>query len=129
RPVVGNAIERTHPEIGWVHARKMRGVEDRATANSVEVGDLHPRAAVGARIVRLSPAPARADVEITVTPPLPAATGAWDVGVLHPIALLEAKDAHLRFRQAPGDCCARGAGADDQYIYNFVLRHFRSSLR
>ena len=96
RPVVGDAVERANPEIGRMHAGKMRGEHDRPAADPVEVGDLHRRVVVVDRIIRRPRAPVRTDVEIAVAPRFPVAAVAGEVGRLHPIALLQAKDLHLR---------------------------------
>ena len=129
RPVVGDAIERLHLEVRRMHARPVRRVDHRAAADAVEVGDLHRRVVVVHRIVGVAPAAVREDVEIGVAPRLPVAAVAGEVGRLHPVALLQAEDAHLGLGEAPGDGRARGAGADDQHIDALVAAHFASSLR
>ena len=123
RPVVGHAVERLHLEVRRVHARPVRRVDHRAAADAVEVGDLHQRVVVVDRIVGVAPAAVRADVEIGVAPGLPVAAVAGEVGGLHPVALLQAEDAHLGVGQAPGHRGARGAGADDQDIDLLVAGH------
>ena len=123
RPVVGHAVERLHAEVRRMHARAVRRVDHRAAADAVEVGDLHRRVVVVDRIVGVAPAPVGADVEIGVAPRLPVAAVAREVGRLHPVALLEAEDAHPRLGEAPGDRRARGAGADDQDIDPLVAGH------
>ena len=120
RPVVGDAIERAHPEIRRMHAREMRRVHDGAAADAVEVGHLHRRVVVVDRIIGRPRPPVRADVEIGVSPRLPVPPVAWEVGLLHPIALFQAEDFHPRLGQAPGHRGARCAGADDQHVHHFV---------
>ena len=129
RPVVGDAVERLHPEIRRVHARPVRRVDDRAAADAVEVGDLHRRVVVVDRIIGVAPAAVRADVEIGVAPRLPVAAVAGEVGGLHPVALLQAEDAHPGLGQAPGHRGARGAGADDQHIDHLVAGHLSAPRR
>ena len=94
RPVVGDAVERLHLEVRRVQARPVRRVDHRAAADAVEVGDLHDRVVVVDRIVGVAPALVRADGEIGVAPGFPVAAVAREVGRLHPVALLQAEDAH-----------------------------------
>ena len=122
RPVVGDAVQRLHPEIRRMHARKMRGVEDRAAADAVEVGDLHRRIVVVDRIIGVAPAPVRADVEIADSAAPPSPARCWESDWLHPIALFQAQDSHLRLGQAPGHRGAGRAGADDQDVDDIALR-------
>ena len=51
RPVVGDAVERPHLEVGRMQARKMRRVHDGAAADAVEVHHLDRRIVVVDRIV------------------------------------------------------------------------------
>ena len=127
RPVVRHAVERLHPEVRRVHARPVRRVDQRAAADAVEVGDLHRRVVVVHRIVGVAPAAVRADVEVGVAPRLPVAAVAGEVGGFHPVALLQAQDAHPGVGQAPGHRGARGAGADDQDIDFLVAGHVSAS--
>ena len=120
RPVIGDAVQRPHAEIRWMHAREMRRVEHRAAADAVEVGDLHRRVVVVDRVIGWPGAPVRADVEIAVAPRLPVPAVAGEVGLLHPVALLQAEDFHPRLGQAPGHRGAGRAGADDQDVDDFV---------
>ena len=129
RPVVGHAVERLHLEVRRMHARPVRRVDHRAAADAVEVGDLHRRVVVVDRIVGVAPAAVGADVEIGVAAGLPVAAVAGEVGRPHPVALLQAEDAHPGFGQAPGHRRTRGARADDQHIDALVAAHFASSLR
>ena len=106
RPVVGDAIQRLHPEIGWVHARIMGRVHDRAAANGVEIGDLHHGVVVVDRIICVTRPPVRADIEIAITPSFPVPPVAGEVGLLHPIPLFQTQDTHFGLGQAPRHCGA-----------------------
>ncbi len=107
RPVVGHAVERAHAEVGGMQARIVRREHDRATADAVEVRDLHRRVVVVDRIVGGAAAAVRAHVEVAVAARLPIAAVARKIGRLDPVALLQAQDAHARVGQAPGDRSAR----------------------
>ena len=123
RPVIGDAVQRPHAKIRRVHPREMRREHDGAAADRVEVGDLHRRVVVVDRIVGRPPPPVRADVEIAVSPRFPVPPVAWEVGLLHPIALFQAQDLHARLGQAPGHRRTGRAGADDQDIDDLVGGH------
>ena len=122
RPVIGDTIERAHAEVRWVQARIVRRVHDGAAADAVEVQHLDRRVVVVDRIVGRPCTPVRAGGEITVHPRLPIPPGAWIVGLLHPVALLQAEDLHPRIGQAPRHRGPRCAGADDQHIHDLVHR-------
>ncbi len=117
RPVVGDAVERAHAEVGRMEAREVPGVQHGAAADAVEVGDLDRRGGVVDRIIGLACAPVRAVVEVVELARLPVAAGAGVFRRLHPVALLEAEDVHLRLGEAPRHRRARGAGADDKDVY------------
>ena len=125
RPVIGHPIQRFHPEIRGVHAREMRGVHDGATADAVEIGDLHHRVIVVDRVVGHPAAAVGGDGEIIETPRLPVPPVGGEISRFHPVALFEAKDVHLGLGQAPRHRRPRGAGPDDQDIDFF--RHAISS--
>jgi hypothetical protein len=68
------------------------------------------------RIVGVSPASIRADMEIVELTRLPIAVGAGVFGGLHPVPLLQTKDVHLGLSEAPGHGGAGSPGADDQDV-------------
>ncbi len=72
------------------------------------------------RIVRLPRPPVRAGAEIAELTRLPVASGAGIFGRLHPVALLQTEDVHLRLGQAPGHGRAGGTGANDQDVNRAV---------
>ena len=106
-----------------MHAREVRCPENGAATNAVEVGDFHHRVVVVDRIVEIACAPVGTDIEVGVPPRLPIPPVGGIVGWLHPIALLEAQDAHLRVGKAPCNGRAGCAGANDQNIHHLVLGH------
>ena len=122
RPVIGDAVERSHAEIRRMQARIVRGVDDGAAADAVEIHHLDRRVIVVDRIIGRPSAPVRAGGEIIVHPRLPVPPVAGVVGLLHPIALLQAEDLHPGIGQAPGHRGARSAGADDQHVHDLVHR-------
>ena len=65
----------------------------------------------------------RADVVISVAAGFPVAAIAGEIGLLGPIPLLQAQDAHLRLGEAPRHGRARRAGADDQDIDLLIAGH------
>ena len=71
RPVVGDAVERLDLEVGWVHARIMRGVDDGAAADAVEIDHLDRRIGVVDRIVGRARATVGIDGEIAEQARLP----------------------------------------------------------
>ena len=73
RPVVGDAVERAHLEVGRMQARKMRGVHDGAAADAVEIDHLDRRVGVVDRIVGRPGAAVGIDGEIAEQPRLPVA--------------------------------------------------------
>ena len=94
----------------------MTRVEHRAAADAVEIGDFDRRVGVVDRIVGIACTTVGTDVEIVELARLPIASGTGIFGRLHPVALLETKDVHLRLGQAPGDGRAGGPCADDQDV-------------
>ena len=124
RPVVGHAVQRADAEVGGVQARIMRRVHHGRAADRVEVHHLDRRVVVVDRIVARPLADVRADGVVAEHPRLVVPPVGRIVGLLHPVALLQAKDFHPCLGEAPGDRRARGAGADDENV-NFVL-HARS---
>ncbi len=120
RPVVGDAVERLHLEVGRMQPRPMRRVHDGRAADGVEVHDLDRRVVVVDRIVLRAPADVRAGRPLAVELRFPVAPGARIFGLLHPAALVEAEDVHLGLGQRPCDRRAGSAGADDQDVYGFV---------
>ena len=116
RPVIGDAVQRAHAKVRRMEAREVTRVQHRAAADAVEVGDLDRRVVVVDRIVGIARATVRAVVEVVELTRLPVAAGAGIFGRLHPVALLEAEDVHLRLGEAPGHRRAGGAGADDQNV-------------
>src|SRR5215469_18120542 len=99
-----------------MEAREVTRVQHSAAADAVEIGDLNRRSAIVDRIVGIAVTAIGADVKIAELTRLPIAPGAGILRGLHPVALLETKDMHLRLGQAPGDGRSRGAGADDQNV-------------
>jgi hypothetical protein len=97
-------------------AREVTRVQHCAAADAVEIGDLDWRMGVVDRIVGIARTPVRADVEIVELTRLPIASGAGIFGGLHPVALLETEDVHLRLGEAPGQGRTGGTGADDQDV-------------
>ncbi len=128
RPVVRDAIKRPQPEIGRMHAREMRHVEDRSAADAVEVCDLHCGAGVVDGIVSVARATVRADVEIGVAARFPVGARGGQLGRLDPVALLKTKDLHACLGKAPGHGGARGAGADDENVDDGVRRAGGASI-
>ena len=120
RPVVGDAVERLHPEVGRMQPRPMRGVHDGRAADGVEVHHLDRRVVVVDRIVLRAAADVRAGRPLAVELRFPVAPVARIFGLLHPAALVEAEDVHLGLGQRPRDRGAGGAGADDEDVYGFV---------
>ena len=116
RPVVGDAVEHLHLEVGGMQARIVRRVHDGRAADAVEVDDLDRRVVVVDRIVGYPRAAIGAGGKIAEESRLPIPSVRGIVGRLHPIALLEAEDMHLGFRKAPGHCGARCSGSDDQNV-------------
>jgi hypothetical protein len=119
-PVVGHAVQRPRAKIARVHAREMRGVDHRAAANAIEVGDLHWRIVVVDGIIRVPSAPVGTDVEIAEAARFPIAAVGGEIRRLDPVALLEAEDLHARVGEAPGHRRARGPRADDEDIDDLV---------
>ena len=116
RPVIGHAIQRADAEVGGVQARIMRRVHHGRAADGVEVHHLDRRVVVVDRIVARPLADVRtggvvAEHARLVVPPV-----GRIVGLLHPVALLQAEDPHPRLGEAPGDRGAGGAGADDEHV-------------
>ena len=124
RPVVGDAVERLHLEIGRMQPRPMRGVHHRRAADAVEVHDLDRRVVVVDRIVLGPAADVRAGRPVAVELRLPVAPGAGIFRRVHPAALVEAEDMHLGIGQAPRHRRAGRAGADDQDV-NGIVHHRR----
>ena len=123
RPVVGDAVERAHLEVGRVHARKMRGVHDGAAADAVEIDHLDRRVGVVDRIVGRPRAAVGIDGEIAEQARLPVPAVAGIVRRFHPVALLQADDPHPGIGQTPGHRGARCPGTDDQDI-DFIKHRF-----
>ena len=120
RPVIGHAVQRADAEVGRVQARIMRRVHHGRAADGVEVHHLDRRVVVVDRIVAGPLPDIRAGGVVAeharlVVPPV-----GRIVGLLHPVALLQAQDFHPGLGQAPGDGGARGAGADDENV-NLVV--------
>ena len=126
RPVVADSVERLHPEVGRMEARVMPGVQHRAAADTVEVGDFDGRVVLADRIVGRAGAAVRADAEIAKLAGFPVAAGGGVFGGFGPVPLLQADDAHARFGEAPGHGGPGGARADDQDV-DFI-RHGGVSL-
>ena len=116
RPVVGDAIERLHAEVAGVEAGEMAGIEHGAAADAVEVADQDGGVVLVDRVVGIARAAVGGDGEVADLPGLPVSAGGGVVVRVHPVALLEANDAHLRVGQAVGRGAARGAGADDHHV-------------
>ena len=116
RPVISDAVERLHLEIGRVQPRPMRGVHHGRAADAVEVHHLDRRIVVIDRIVLGPAADIRAGRPVAIKLRLPVAPGARIVRRVHPAALVEAENVHLGFSQAPRHRRTRGAGADDQHV-------------
>ena len=116
RPVLGDAVERAHLEVGRMQARKMRGVHDGGAADAVEVHHLDRRIGVVDRIVGRPRAAVGIDGEIAEQPRLPVPSVARIVRRLHPVALLEAENPHPGVGKAPRHRGARCSGTDDQDI-------------
>src|SRR5205085_2348575 len=85
---------------GRVHARIMRGEQNSAPTNAVEVGDLHDRVIVVDRVVGVAPAAIRADIKIGVAAGFPVAAVRRKLGRLDPLALLKTQDLHSRFSRS-----------------------------
>ena len=120
RPVIRDAVQRSHPEIRRVQPGIVPGVHDRAAAHAVEVHHLDRRVVVVDRIVRRPRPPVRAGGEIVVQPRLPVPPVARVVGLFHPVALFQAEDFHSCVGETPGHRGAGSAGADDQHVHRFV---------
>jgi hypothetical protein len=101
---------------GPPEAREVTRIEHGAAADAVEIGDLDRRAGVVDRIVGIALTTIGAYVEIVELTGLPIASSAGIFGRLHPVALLETENVHLRLGQAPGDSRTGGTGADDQDV-------------
>ena len=127
RPVIGDAVERLHLEIGGMQPRPMRGVHHRRAADAVEVHDLDRRVVVVNRIVLGPAADVRAGRPVAVKLRLPVAARARIFRWVHPAALVEAEDMHLGIGQRPRHGRAGCAGADDQDVNGIVL-HYCSQL-
>ncbi|MHC2715412.1 hypothetical protein ACVIWV_005133 [Bradyrhizobium diazoefficiens] len=101
RPVVGDAVERFHLEIGRMQPRPVRGVHHRRAADRIVVDDLDRRIVVVDRIV-LGPAAdvrARRPLAVELGFPVPARAGIFRR--VHPAALLQAENVHLGLGQRP----------------------------
>ena len=122
RPVVGDAVEGPDAEVGGVETGEMRGIENRAAADGVEVGDRYGRVVVVDRIVRGAVAEVGTDRVIASLQHFPVAPVARIFGGIHPVALFHAHDAHSGFGEAPRDGGAGRARAYDQDI-NDIVRH------
>ena len=122
RPVVGDAIERAHAKIGGVKAREVRGVQNGAAADGVELRHLDRRVGVVDRIV-VGRARRLGLKAKSLSWRAPSPGRRWDIGRLHPVALLEAEDVHPRIGQTPGHRRARCPGTDDQDI-DFIKHRF-----
>ena len=122
RPVVGDAVQRAHLEVGRVHARKVRRVHDGAAADTVEVHHLDRRIGVVDRVVGRPGAAVGIDGEIAEQPRLPVPAVAGIIGRLHPVALLEAENPHPGVGKAPRHRRARCSGPDNQHIDLIVHR-------
>ena len=123
RPVISDAVERLHLEIGRVQPRPMRGVHHGRAADAVEVHHLDRRVVVIDRIVLGPAADVRTGRPVTVELRLPVTPGARIFRRLHPAALVEAEDMHLGLGQTPGHRRAGRAGADDQDVNGIVFVH------
>ena len=98
----------------------MRRIENRATADGVEIGDRYGRVVVVDRIVRGAVAEVGADRIVPSLQHFPVAPGARVFGGIHPVALFHAHDAHSGFGEAPRDGGAGRACAHDQDI-NYIV--------
>ena len=119
-PVVGDAVEGLDAEVGGVETGKMRGVENRAAADGVEVGDRDGRVVVVDRIVRRAVAEVGTDRVIPSLQHFPVAPVARVFGGIHPVALFHAHDAHPGFGEAPRDGGAGRTRAYNQDINDIV---------
>jgi hypothetical protein len=120
RPVVGHAVEGLHAEVRRMQAREMRRVHHGAAAHRVEVHDLDRRVVVVDRVVFGPGADVGTGRIVAKGARLPIAARAGVRRRVHPAALLEAEDVHLRVGEAPGHRSTRRAGADDQHIHGIV---------
>ena len=132
RPVIGHAIQRSHPEVGGVESRRMGAIQHGAAAHRVEVCDLDRRVVLVDRVVGRARAAVGVDGETVTVTRLGVAARGGIFGRVHPVALLQTHDVHLGLGQTPGHCSARSACPDDQDV-NLVQhfrapRHFRISM-
>src|SRR5438874_6477075 len=120
RPVLRHAVEAPYTEIGWMQAREMRRVHDRAAANAIEVDDFDRRVVVVDRVI-LGPGTdigARGEVAEEARLPVPASAGVRRR--VHPAALFEAEDVHLCFGETPGYGCTGCACADNEHVDGII---------
>src|SRR5579859_1047371 len=103
-----------------VRTRIVRGVHHGGAADGVEVHHLDGGVVVIDRVIAGALADVRAGGIVAEHAGLVVAAVGGVVGLLHPVALFQAEDAHLGFGEAPGDGGTRGAGADDQDVDLFV---------
>ena len=114
RPVVGDAVEGAHAEVGRQHAGPLRGVQHRAAADAVEVDDPEVGLREVDRVVARRVAHARHGGPLLASDELPVGLGAAEGRAVGPVALLEADDADARLGESPGHHAAGRARADDQ---------------
>ena len=129
RPVVGHAIEASHPEVRGMKTRKVTGIQHGATAHAVEVGDLDRRVVFVDRIVDLAGAPVGAEMELAHLARFIVAAIARIVGGLDPVALLQTQDTHPGLGKTPGHRRARRPRTDNQHIDRCVLCAHRGELQ
>ena len=116
RPVVGDAVERPHPEVRRAQPAPVGVVEDRAAADAGEHERRDLRPVDGDRVVGLGAAdvgvrrPRRAHRHLVARP------RAREVRRVVPVALLEADDAHPCGDEPRREDAARRAGADDDDV-------------
>ncbi len=126
RPVIGHAIQRSHPEVGGVESWRVGTIQHGAAAHRVEVCDLNRRVVLVDRVVSQAPAAVGVDGEAPTVARLGVATRRGIFGRVHPVALLQTHDVHLRFGQTPGHRSARSARSDDQDVN--LVQHLRTPM-
>ena len=119
RPVVGDAVERADPEVGRQHARPGAGEDEHRAAD----GRVHEGRDLGVRlvdgVVLGQAADVRAGRPLLAHGQLPVELRAAVLGLVVPVALLQADDPEARLGEPAGDDAAGGACADDEDIRGF----------
>src|ERR1700749_1762067 len=103
-----------------MEAREVSCVQHGAATDPVEVGNLDRRIVIVDRIIRVARTAVRRVVELAELTRLPITPAGRVFGRLHPVALLQTKDVHLGFGEAPRHGGTGGPGTDDQDVYGFV---------